>query len=267
MAASARFLIIPDLHHHAEHADFWIQQFPGRRVIFLGDYFDDFRDHPSDAAAMAEWVKHKVESEPTWVFLVGNHDLPYLYPLDERFMGPGFHLSKREEIGAVIKGLDRSRFQLHLFVEPDLLFSHAGLHPGWLRHQRREVAADFLEEAEQCVLTGKWHPLLSWGQDRGGVSSDPTIGGIVWMDWSNLRPLRFAHQIVGHTPDRFPRHKTVHEVFNLCLDVGHAMACATLDHEGVNRIVRVYQRDGGEGGEAFRQVLEHNLPRLGGEGR
>ncbi len=254
-----RWLIIPDLHLHSENADFWIERHPGARVLFLGDYFDDFKDSPEAAARMASWLRSRIESEPTWVFLVGNHDLPYLYPLDERLIGPGFHLSKRLEIASAIRGLDRSRLRLHYFLDDDLLLSHAGLHPGWLPRQDRHSAKVLLHEAEEALLLGRWHDLLAWGQDRGAISlSGPRVGGIAWMDWQNLVPLEFTHQIVGHTPSSAPRHKTRHGRFNLCLDIGNADVCATIDVANGERLLRVWKRDLG----GMSLLLDHHLPKL-----
>jgi len=41
---SMRSLIIPDLHHQTENADYWLNSQRYDRVIFLGDYFDNFGD-------------------------------------------------------------------------------------------------------------------------------------------------------------------------------------------------------------------------------
>ncbi len=255
-------LIIPDLHHRWEEAEFWIARFAVRQVVFLGDYFDDFHDSVEDAGVMAAWVRGAVEAHPDWVFLVGNHDLPYLYPMDERLMGPGFHLSKREEIGGVIKGLDRSRFRLHHWIDNDILLSHAGLHPGWLRQPTRSAAEELLAESEECLLKGLWHPLLSWGRDRGAISSAPRVGGITWMDWANLKPLPFCHQIVGHTVGLHPRHKTFHGIVNLCIDLENPSGVATISHisgkEGAGRVAQVWRRSRDE----IFVTLEVDLPIL-----
>jgi hypothetical protein len=48
-----RALIIPDLHHHTENADYWLSSQTYERVIFLGDYFENFGDDVSDARLTA----------------------------------------------------------------------------------------------------------------------------------------------------------------------------------------------------------------------
>ena len=44
-------LVIPDLHHRVAAAEEWIARYPADRVVFLGDYFDDFDDTPKMAEA------------------------------------------------------------------------------------------------------------------------------------------------------------------------------------------------------------------------
>lgn len=49
-------LIIADLHHYTENADRWLESQQFDRVIFLGDYFDDFGDNVNDARRTARWL-------------------------------------------------------------------------------------------------------------------------------------------------------------------------------------------------------------------
>jgi hypothetical protein len=224
-----RTLIIPDLHNHVDRAEFWISEVKPDHVVFLGDYFDDFGDNPEIAESTATWIRNAVESHLDWTFLLGNHDMPYLFPFDERFLVPGFSIPKQKAIGKAIRAMDRSRFKLHTWVGENILVSHAGLHSGWLYEQRRRVADKIITQAEQSVLHGKWHALLSWGQDRGGMTWQPSVGGIIWADWSSLEPLPFCHQIVGPTPGRAPRHRTLNGKTNLCIDINNGSACAVVD--------------------------------------
>ncbi len=225
-----RTLIIPDIHNQTGNADAWLSTVQADRVVFLGDYFDDFRDSPEIAAETAKWLRQTVETRHDWIFLLGNHDMPYLFPFDERFLLPGFTREKQKAIAAVVRGMDRSRFRLHVWLDDDVLLTHAGLHNGWLPQPERAAAEELLAEAEASVLKGQWHPLLSWGQDRGGMKWQPRVGGIIWADWKSLSPLPFCHQIFGHTPGRFVRHRTVRERSNVCVDVQNAKAAALLHH-------------------------------------
>jgi len=56
-----RSLIIPDIHHHTENADYWLNSQRHDRVIFLGDYFDNFGDNESDARLTARWLRDGCE--------------------------------------------------------------------------------------------------------------------------------------------------------------------------------------------------------------
>ncbi len=51
-----RTLIIPDLHHNTETADYWLNAVEHDRVIFLGDFFDAHEDTAGDAANTAAWL-------------------------------------------------------------------------------------------------------------------------------------------------------------------------------------------------------------------
>jgi len=59
-------LIIPDLHHHTENADLWLNSVQFGRVVFLGDHFDDFGDM-TDARRTASWLARQME-QPNRIF-------------------------------------------------------------------------------------------------------------------------------------------------------------------------------------------------------
>ncbi|MGF1656212.1 MAG: metallophosphoesterase family protein [Verrucomicrobiales bacterium] len=255
-----RILVIPDVHHHVGNAEYWLRTMSYDQVVFLGDYFDDFGDSPQLTQSTAAWIREHMLAQPDWVFLLGNHDLAYLADPDDRVIAPGFTLAKRQAMEGELPRGWLSRFRLGHWAAPDLLLSHAGLHPGWLRRQVHQEAASLIEQAEQDLARSQYHQLLSWGQDRGGLSSHQRVGGILWMDWGSLIPLSFCHQIVGHTPGWTVRHKTHGASVNLCLDVRNAEVAAMISQESgeSERLVRVYQR-----AESKPELmLEHSLPRL-----
>src|ERR1035441_7570735 len=72
------------------------------RIVFLGDYFDQFDDTPRDAARTAAWLAKSL-TDPRRTHLIGNHDASYLWPVDSTYC-PGFTWEKegviRENLGA-----------------------------------------------------------------------------------------------------------------------------------------------------------------------
>ena len=62
MTARMRTLIIPDIHNHTQNADHWLQTQRYDRVVFLGDYFDDFHDTPGDVINTAGWLRERMDS-------------------------------------------------------------------------------------------------------------------------------------------------------------------------------------------------------------
>jgi len=73
-----RTLIIPDIHHHTQNAEHWLRSQRYDRVVFLGDYFDDFNDTARDATNTARWLRERMDAT-TDIFLLGNHDAAYLF--------------------------------------------------------------------------------------------------------------------------------------------------------------------------------------------
>ncbi|KAF6244438.1 hypothetical protein C6989_09210 [Nitrosopumilus sp. b2] len=53
---SEKTLIIPDIHNDYNTAKKLSQENP-HKIVFLGDYFDDFGDKVQDATNIAKWLK------------------------------------------------------------------------------------------------------------------------------------------------------------------------------------------------------------------
>ncbi|MBS0657748.1 MAG: metallophosphoesterase [Verrucomicrobia bacterium] len=226
-----RTLIIGDLHHRTRTADAILASEPHDRVVFLGDYFDDFSDTPGDALATAAWVKQRL-SEARCTLLWGNHDLPYAFDADDfPFLScSGFQRNKLDAIKTVLGPDDWDRLQAYAQVGPWLI-SHAGFHRDLLP---REIVRNQSLLRERC--TQAFHSLerrepdlvFAAGKERGGRA---TIGGITWCDWKRFEGIDGVHQIVGHTPssDEPLRHWSPPGSTNYCIDYrkGHTYAVVT----------------------------------------
>ena len=216
-------LIIPDIHNQIENANHWLETQTFERVIFLGDFFDDFGDNVNDARRTAIWLRERMERTQD-VFLLGNHDTAYRFPNSPDLYCPGFTRAKSNGINEILKPEHWARFQI-AHAEQGWLISHAGFHPSWIKNLTVE---QILERSELALNRAKRKiadPLLAAGIDRGG--SEPS-GGPLWMDWNSLIPIPGINQIVGHTPGIHVRKKIVTNSENYCLDVKNASVAALL---------------------------------------
>ena len=126
-----RTLIIPDLHHCTDHAEHWLAAQRHERVVFLGDYFDNYGDDVGDARRTAIWLRDRIEKTDD-IFLLGNHDIPYMFPRDPQLFCPGFTAAKARGIGEILRPAHWQRFRL-AHAEQGWLMSHAGFHPVWIK--------------------------------------------------------------------------------------------------------------------------------------
>ena len=224
MSPNIYTLVIPDLHHHTENAERWLHNQQFDRVIFLGDYFDDFGDNVNDARRTATWLRQRMDQTED-VFLLGNHDAAYMFPDNGALYCPGFTKAKARGIHEILRPEHWRRFRLAV-VEHGWLLSHAGFHPTFVPgldpNAITAVAAWALRDAAKGVID----PMLGMGLDRNG--SQP-VGGVLWMDRDSLIPIPGIHQIIGHTPGQSVREKITPESRNCCLDVRNGAAAALID--------------------------------------
>ncbi len=218
-----RTLIIPDIHNHTENADYWLQTQRYERVVFLGDFFDDYGDSALEARRTALWLRHRMEAHDD-VFLLGNHDAAYLFPDSPELECPGFTRAKSRAIRELLAPRHWQRFQL-VHIEQGWVLSHAGFHPVWLPEPSVEKILARCEKAMQLAKKSTIDPILGAGVDRGGMQR---FGGPLWMDFGNFLPIPKINQIVGHTPDDTVRKKLTRDSRNYCLDVKNASAAAIL---------------------------------------
>jgi len=216
-------LIIPDLHHHIENAERWLSTQPFERVVFLGDYFDDFGDNVSDARKTATWLRRQIETTED-IFLLGNHDAPYMFPENPQLYCPGFTKPKAAGIREILKPEHWKRLQLAT-VEQGWLLSHAGFHPSWIGDIPLNELTALCDISMRRAARGVPDPLFGAGHDRYGTQD---IGGPLWLDWASLVPILGINQIVGHTPGSKVRAKVTPNSKNYCLDVRNGCAAAIL---------------------------------------
>lgn len=214
------------MHHHVGNAERWLTTQDFDRVIFLGDFFDDFGDGLEDAKHTALWLRNRIESAPADVFLLGNHDASYMYPQNPHLYCPGFTQEKSKVIRKILTEKHWKRFKI-MFEAEGWLFSHAGFHPAFVEGIGISELAERCDEAMRNAAIGLGDPLLGAGQDRFGPQP---IGGPLWLDWSSLIPISGINQVVGHTPGNRVREKSAQGSKNYCLDVRNGEVAAMLEN-------------------------------------
>jgi len=241
-----RTLVISDIHNRIVSAQKLIDTVPCDKIILLGDYFDSFGDNYQHADATAHWIRDFVLPNPKIVPLLGNHDTMYFWPWNDNFKCSGYTDTKKDAIQRVINSAntdDFSKFQFY-HIDQGFFFAHAGLDNRIWKDLKRvftedgsktklefvdEVLSHWVAQARKDIVFNRNCELLNAGWDRGGMQQ---VGGINWVDFSNLSPVQGINQIVGHTPHRVPDVKiqkrggalSVKDIFEY-QDVKHFPAC------------------------------------------
>lgn len=239
-----KVLIIPDIHQNIKFADDLLERESGfDHVVFLGDYFDTFREidgenflNFKDTCAWLSGHRKTLGDKATW--LVGNHDIPYMATYRKNHWSPkntfyycsGYSRNKATDFNKYVD--EDWMYGLALCCRVgDYVMSHAGFH--WLQFKpilsELENIEDMYTIWENEKRTFHLHP-FHWvwdvGVERGG---DSQVGSPVWLDWSSMVPLDDFGQVVGHTavPVFKVRQKGPRTV---CLDCNQKMYATWVDN-------------------------------------
>lgn len=173
-------------------------------VVFMGDYFDSFNIPGIDQIHnFKNIVRWKLENPQCKVImLIGNHDFHYMNICNERYSG--FQHSLYLEIGNI---LETNKHHLQMtYQHDDLLFSHAGISPEWLKN----CGWDGRDVVEFVNDIWYFQPHKFKFADNGYGHSDPygdnTFQTPIWIRPRSLMKVLKRHgmkkeyiQVVGHT--------------------------------------------------------------------
>ncbi len=215
-----RTIIISDLHNRVDWVEPTLSSLQYDKVIFLGDYFDDFDDTVEDVKKVAKWLKQSLP-KPDRIHLCGTHEMWYRFPDNPFLQASGNTKQKSNVINYILTAKDWNLLKL-CYYEQGFLLTHAGVH-SYLLGKNNLSTQEMLnriksetEKALQDVRNGKINPWLDAGFARGGLQR---VGGITWLDWlDEFEPVPYLNQIVGHTQLRYPEEKTTENSENDCLD-------------------------------------------------
>ncbi len=223
-------LILPDIHLKHEDAQRIIDNETFDKIIFGGDFFDDYNDTPALNAEMAKWVKsviHKYNCE----VLLSNHDIAYRYPSNNSLRCSGFETEKSIAINSIMTSYDWAKFKP--FVEEQgFVFSHAGIslrlyeyiakHRATTATKKQDLMVKLFQEetplAMQLCDDNACHPFFVASYYRGGMSLVP---GLNWCDYAELIPIKNVNQIFFHTPRPAPVCKIMYsegQIYNCYAD-------------------------------------------------
>lgn len=222
-------IVIPDVHQRIRSVRHILNAETNYdEVVFLGDWFDSFYEPPKVTAfeETCEYLRHLVLDHPNrdkFVFLIGNHDLSYIYENKDlssnrisktvKYYCSGFTASKAKKFRHQFfdRGLKDEFFTENFKVvhrTQGFTLSHAGLSEKHIPYGL--TANDLIDKIIPEIwknfrdMTRPHNYLLSGaGYCRGG---DCNVGGVLWQDWNNeFQPsIEIGCQIVGHTTTKEP---------------------------------------------------------------
>lgn len=197
-----QILVVGDIHTKLYPIKNFLEEWKGK-VVFTGDYFDDFGDDPYQNMVVADWLKANLDN-PDYTFLIGNHDFQYM-TLPYMFHCSGFSEHKHEAINKILQKEDWKKFKFFHHID-QYWFSHAGITEYWFNHPINGLTTDSIEATiKECynhIISGPLENILPiWAADyfRGGRFKK---GGLLWNDWNNREYIPGVTQIMGHTPQK-----------------------------------------------------------------
>ncbi len=208
-------IVISDLHNRVDWVESYLSSVEYDKVIFLGDYFDDFGDTVKDIKSSACWLKQSIKHSNR-IHLFGTHDMWYRFPFNRYLQASGNTPKKSEIINKILTKEDWNLLKYYYF-EQTFLLTHAGLHPSFVKNNDPISSLESLiDKAVSEIEEGEIEPILDAGFSRGGRNP---FGGITWLDWyEEFEIIPNLNQIVGHSEVKVPIEKGTGNSSNYCID-------------------------------------------------
>ena len=190
-----RLAVIPDLHMRSallERARELAEE--GYPLLFLGDYGDN-GPRPNDPGFLREVFALAAERGAT--MLVGNHDLAYVYPSEERFRYPGYEPATAAGMAAVFAeygGLLRFAHRRGPY-----LFTHAGVSAALARVLAARYGVEGVDAVARFLNVAQPPELFYRSPVNGGA--DP-FDGPCWLrlpQYTGAFGDEGVTQVVGHS--------------------------------------------------------------------
>jgi predicted MPP superfamily phosphohydrolase len=186
-----KIIVVSDLHGKDVWKKIDVAQYD--KIVFLGDYVDDWTK--SDATIvdnLQQIIEFKKSNEEKVILLLGNHDLPYIFP-DEHFGCSGYRESYANTLYQIFNQ-DLKCFQMAYQID-SYLFTHAGVCSYW--YDEKLMKSKYIEYMVDFNVAEKLNALLETADRKLYWNSYSPI----WIRPSQMHTnvLRKFHQVVGHT--------------------------------------------------------------------
>jgi predicted phosphodiesterase len=169
------------------------------KIIFMGDYVDDWNTNNHQSLATLEKIFNLKESNPNkYVFLTGNHELSYL---GYKCSGHQYELDDVMNL-KLIENIDKLDFYTSIQLGDNYyICTHAGITDAFVDEYLGEKWLEKLKEMNSGKLNNL-ELLSKCGYFRGGADK---CSSFLWADLRehklfNNYPPKVENQIVGHTP-------------------------------------------------------------------
>lgn len=194
-------LFVGDLHLQAKLilplVEKAIEKHNVERVIFMGDYVDQWNQNDNsqlyiDELTLLNKFRNKLIKkgiEP--VFLIGNHDMPYLIGIREYYSA--YNADTFDKV-----------HDLLLCLQPQIAYEaddFVASHAGYVYESIREVPEWHFKPWLYGYTDESVKLQMQAGMSRGGLG---TYGSVLWADFGDFErgSLKIGRQVVGHTPQK-----------------------------------------------------------------
>lgn len=198
-----KYLFIGDIHNNyklmKKIADYG--QSNEYHMVFVGDYVDDWDNKAEDGIKCLDLA---IELSKDHTFILGNHDIAYLFPEHHWVYG-----AQKEYIKEFSSRLNKIDHQLSFCVD-NILCTHAGLDASFYPQNfiyKGNTDLNQLTNWIELQTINITSPLLKSGAGRSGRGRK---GGITWCDfYDEFEPIADIIQVFGHTKTRKERKITM----------------------------------------------------------
>jgi len=167
------------------------------KIVFIGDYFDDFRLSPEKIQEnFKDILEYKRQYPDKVVLLIGNHDFHYIFPSTGLCSG---HDDKKKLSNGLLltEALSKGDLQMS-YMTDDILFTHAGASSSWLYQNGIRDTKDLSGYINKLVASP--HSFAFWKFDVSSSGEHP-CQSCVWIRPETLdkEMPEGIKQVVGHT--------------------------------------------------------------------
>ncbi|NJO64540.1 MAG: metallophosphoesterase [Richelia sp. RM2_1_2] len=189
-------LVISDIHNRIYWIEALIEFINPDKVIFLGDYFDNFQDNINEAIDTAKWLKRSLRYKNR-IHLLGNHDAAYRYSGNNYISScPGFTRAKSFAINSILDQECWGKIKI-FHLENNILYSHAGVSANTLEYFGLNFDINIQKWEDQAHIAAD-KCIFHWVWAMGSRMNKPYPGGPLWEDIRYFRGIDI-NQIAGHS--------------------------------------------------------------------